>query len=201
MGTTDPRVDAYIDKSADFARPILIHLRKLIHAGCPQVEETIKWGAPFFMYQGVLCGMAAFKAHCTFGFWKRLLMTTLKDKNKSKQAMGNFGRLTSLADLPKDRIILQQVREAARLNTDGVKAPKPKRKAKKPLKVPPYFLVALRKNKQALATFDNFSPSHQREYIEWITEAKTDATRDKRLATAVEWLAEGKSRNWKYEKC
>jgi uncharacterized protein YdeI (YjbR/CyaY-like superfamily) len=201
MGTKDPRVDAYIDKSADFARPILIHLRKLIHAGCPAVEETIKWGMPHFEYQGVLCGIAAFKSHCTFGFWKAGLMASLQDKKKSESAMGNYGRITSLADLPKDKVILQQVKEAARLNADGIKAPKAKSKAKKPLKIPSYFLVALRKDKQALATFDNLSPSHQREYTEWITEAKTEETRQRRIATALQWLAEGKSRNWKYQNC
>ena len=201
MGTKDPRVDAYIDKAADFAKPILIHLRKLIHAGCPEVEETIKWGSPFFLYHGMLCGMAAFRAHCTFGFWKHGLMTTLKSKDKSEQAMGNFGRVTSREDFPSDKALLQQIKEAARLNSDGVKAPKSKPKAKKPLKIPPYFLVALRKNKPALATFDNFSPSHKREYIEWITEAKTEETRQRRISTALEWLTEGKSRNWKYKNC
>src|SRR5262249_8997667 len=147
MGKKDPRVDAYIDKAADFARPILVRLRKLVHQGCPDVEETIKWGMPHFMYQGMLCGMAAFKAHCTFGFWKSKLMTSLNGGQKSEKAMGNYGRIISLDNLPKDKVLLQQVKEAARLNADGVKAPKAKAKPKKPLKVLPYFLVALRKNR------------------------------------------------------
>src|SRR5262245_26427583 len=153
------------------------------------------------MFQGMLCGMAAFKAHCTFGFWKSKLIDSLNENKKSEKAMGDYGRITSLDDLPKGKILLQQINEATRLNAAGVKVPKAKTKAKKPLEVPPYFLVALRKNKAALATFDNFSPSHKREYVEWITEAKTEETRQRRIATALEWLAEGKSRNWKYEKC
>ncbi|MBW8884140.1 MAG: YdeI/OmpD-associated family protein [Planctomycetia bacterium] len=144
MGKKDLRVDAYIEKSADFAKPILKRLRKLIHAGCPQVEEAIKWGCPHFVHQGMLCSMATFKEHCTFGFWKSSLM--------------------------------------------------------KPLKIPTYFGLAMKRNAKARATFESLSPSHQREYIEWITDAKTDATRQKRVDTALEWLAEGKSRNWKYER-
>jgi uncharacterized protein YdeI (YjbR/CyaY-like superfamily) len=200
MGTKDPRVDAYVAKSAEFARPILSRLRKLVHAGCPDVEETIKWGAPHFMYHGMLCMMAAFKGHCTFGFWKGKLMKSLAGNGKSDQAMGQYGRLMTLADLPKDKIIVEQVKEAARLNADGVKAPRLKPKAKKALRIPSYFLAALKGNPKALATFNDFSPSHKREYVEWVTEAKTEPTRDKRLATTVEWLSEGKSRNWKYEK-
>jgi len=153
------------------------------------------------MYQGMLCNMAAFKEHCTFGFWKGKFMKTLGGAKKSDQAMGQYGRMTSLADLPNDKTILAQVKEAAQLNADGVKIQRPKPTAKKPLKTPSYFSAALKRNRKAFTTFQNFSPSHQREYVEWITEAKTDATRQKRLATALEWLAEGKSRNWKYEKC
>jgi uncharacterized protein YdeI (YjbR/CyaY-like superfamily) len=201
MGTKDPRVDAYIEKSADFARPILSRLRKLVHQGCPQAEETIKWGAPFFMYRGVLCMMAAFKAHCTFGFWKAKLMKTLKHDGKADQAMGQFGRITNVAELPKDKVILTQIKEAAGLNAQGIKAPKAKPKTKKPLRVPNYVAAALKGNPKAFSTFNAFSPSHKREYIEWIIEAKTEATRQKRLATALEWLSEGKSRNWKYENC
>jgi uncharacterized protein YdeI (YjbR/CyaY-like superfamily) len=198
VGTQDPRIDAYIAKSADFARPILSHLRKLIHAGCPEVQETMKWSFPHFEYQGVLCSMAAFKAHATFGFWKSGLMKTLAGHGKGDDAMGHYGRVTSLDDLPSEKAIIAQVKEAARLNAGGIKVPKTKTK-KPPLKVPTYFQAALKKNAKARATFENFSPSHKREYIEWITEAKTDATRQKRLATTLEWLAEGKSLNWKYE--
>jgi uncharacterized protein YdeI (YjbR/CyaY-like superfamily) len=201
MGTTDPRVDAYIEKSADFARPILKRLRKLIHAACEDVEETMKWSFPHFMYGGgILCSMAAFKEHASFGFWKSSLMKSLGTSKKSDQAMGQYGRITSLADLPDDQVILKQVKEAAHLNEQGVKAPRDKSKPKKPLKIPRYLGLALKRNAKALATFESFSPSHQREYIEWITEAKTEATRQKRVDTALEWLAEGKSRNWKYER-
>ena len=202
MGKKDPRIDTYISKSAPFAQPILKRLRKLVHAGCPGAEETMKWSFPHFMYGGgILCSMAAFKQHCTFGFWKGQLMKTLAATKKSDQAMGQYGKMTSANDLPNDETILAHVREAAKLNDDGVKVPRPKAKPKKPLKVPPYFTSALKGSPKAFATFQNFSPSHQREYVEWITEAKTEATRQKRLATALEWLAERKSRNWKYEKC
>jgi uncharacterized protein YdeI (YjbR/CyaY-like superfamily) len=201
MGKNDRRIDAYIAKSAPFAQPILKRLRKLVHAGCPTVEESIKWNCPHFVYHGMLCSMAAFKEHCTFGFWKQKLMKALAGTKKSDDAMEQYGRITSLADLPDDKSILAQVKEAAQLNAAGVKLQRPKPKPKKPLKIPSYFSSALKGNPQAFTTFQNFSPSHQREYVEWITEAKTDATRQKRLATALEWLAEGKSRNWKYEKC
>jgi uncharacterized protein YdeI (YjbR/CyaY-like superfamily) len=201
MGKKDPRIDAYIEKSAPFAQPILKRLRKLIHAGCPAVEESIKWSCPHFIYCGMLCSMAAFQEHCTFGFWKGKLMKSLARTKKSEQGMGQYGRMASLADLPDDKTILEQVKEAAQLNADGVKVPRPKPKPKKPLKIPPHFTSALKGNPKAFTTFQNFSPSHQREYVEWITEAKTEATRQKRLATALEWLAEGKSRNWKYENC
>jgi uncharacterized protein YdeI (YjbR/CyaY-like superfamily) len=200
MGKKDPRVDAYIEKSADFAKPILKRLRKLIHAGCPTVEESLKWNCPHFLHRGMLCSMAAFKEHCTFGFWKSGLMKSLGRSQKSEQAMGQYGRITSLADLPADAVIVNQVKEAAELNEQGVKANRAKSKPKKPLKIPAYFGLALKRNAKARATFESFSPSYQREYIEWITEAKTEATRQKRVDTALEWLAEGKSRNWKYER-
>jgi uncharacterized protein YdeI (YjbR/CyaY-like superfamily) len=201
MGNKDPRIDAYIEKSADFAQPILKRLRKLVHAGCPGVGETMKWSFPNFTYcGGILCSMAAFKAHCTFGFWKSSLMKSLGGGRKSEPSMGQYGRMTSLSDLPSDQVILKQIREAALLNEQGVKVARPKTK-KKPLKIPPYFTKALKGNPKALETFQNFSPSHQREYIEWITEAETEATRQKRLDTTVQWLTEGKCRNRKYEKC
>jgi uncharacterized protein YdeI (YjbR/CyaY-like superfamily) len=201
MGTKDPRIDTYIATSAPFAQPILKRLRELIHAGCPGVEESIKWNCPHFMYHGMLCNMAAFKAHCTFGFWKARIMKTLGGKNKSEQAMGQYGRLMNLADLPSDKSILEQIKEAAQLNADGIQVQRPKSQRKKPLKIPPYFTAALKGNPKAFTTFQNSSPSHQREYVEWITEAKTEATRQKRLGTALQWLAEGKNRNWKYENC
>jgi uncharacterized protein YdeI (YjbR/CyaY-like superfamily) len=200
MGMKDPRVDAYIEKAGDFAKPILNRLRKLVHQGCPEVEEEIKWGVPHFMYKGMLASMAAFKGHCAFGFWKGKLIKSLSG-SKSEDAAGQYGRLTSLSDLPPDKAILKQVREAAKLNDEGVKTP-PQRKAEKkpPLRVPADLQAALKKDAAARATFEGFPPSHKREYIEWITEAKIDATRQKRLATTLQWLAEGKSPNWKYDR-
>ena len=188
------------EKSADFAKPILKRLRKLIHAGCPDVEESIKWSCPHFMHHGMLCSMAAFKAHCTFGFWKGKLMKSLNATTRADEAMGQYGRITSLDELPDDKIVLAQIKEAAQLNEQSVKAPRAQSKPKKPLKIPAYFGLALKRNAKALAMFETFSPSHQREYIEWITEAKTEATRQKRIETTLEWLAEGKNRNWKYER-
>ena len=202
MGKKDPRVDAYIAKSADFAKPILTHMRELVHAACPDVEETIKWGFPNFVHKGMLCGMAAFKAHSSFGFWKASLIFG-KDKAAGKEdnGMGHFGRITSLSDLPKDKELLGYIKEAVRLNDAGISKPRPRLKKKKELVVPDYFMAALKKNKKALTAFEGFSYSHKKEYLEWITEAKTEETRQRRIATALEWMAEGKSRNWKYENC
>lgn len=200
MGRKDPRIDAYISRSAEFARPILDHLRKQVHAACPEVEETMKWGMPFFQYHGLLAGMAAFKAHCVMNFW---LGEVLFGKSASEQtAMGQFGRIASLDDLPPDRQIAKWLKQAMRLNEAGVKAPaRSKARAEKPaLAIPPYFAAAVKKDKAAWATFKGFSFSNQRDYVEWITEAKTEATRQRRLTQAVEWLAEGKVRMWKYVK-
>jgi uncharacterized protein YdeI (YjbR/CyaY-like superfamily) len=194
MGARDQRIDAYISKSADFARPVLKHLREVVHTACPDVEETIKWQMPAFDYKGIMCGMAAFKEHCTFGFWKHELL--IGDRNGD--AMGSFGRITSLNDLPSDRTLTSLIKKAAKLNADGVKTPRKKPAPKPPLAVPTFLTTALKKNAAARKSFDALSPSHKREYIEWLTEAKTDATRDKRLGTALAWIAEGKSRNWKY---
>jgi uncharacterized protein YdeI (YjbR/CyaY-like superfamily) len=193
MGKRDSRVDSYIAKSADFAKPILQHIREIVHRGCPEVEETIKWGMPHFDYKGMLCGMAAFKAHCALGFWKNKLVL-----ERNPEAMGHFGRITRLSDLPADRVLLGYVREAARLNEAGVKAPRKAREPKKALATPADLGAALRKNAKAKDTFEAFSPSHRREYVEWITGAKTEETRRKRLGTAIEWMAQGKPRNWKY---
>ena len=196
MGSKDPRVDAYIEKSADFAKPILRHIRKVVHAALPDVEEDLKWRMPAFMYKGILCGMAAFKSHCTFGFWKGSLLT---DGKQNADAMGQFGRIESLSDLPSDKTLAALVKRAAKLNDDGVKvarmAPKGPRK---PLRVPSYLTAALKKNRQAHAAFQEFPYSHKKEYVEWLTEAKTGATRQKRLETAIGWIAERKARNWKY---
>ena len=199
MAKKDPRVDAFIAKSADFAKPVLIHLRELVHKACPDVEETMKWSFPHFDYKGIMCGMSAFKQHCAFGFWKASLM---KDGKKlldnRKEGMGSFGRITSLKDLPSDKIIINYIKEAMKLNDDEVKVQKAKPTAKKELVIPKYFIDALKKNKKAFATFENFSSSNKREYVDWIIEAKTEETRNKRLEQAIEWMAEGKIRNWKY---
>ena len=194
MGKKDPRVDAYIAKAQPFARPVLRRLRTLVHRGCPEVVEEIKWGAPHFNYRGMFCGMATFKEHCVFGFWNRALKI-----DRDPGAAGQFGRITSVEDLPSDTAIVGYVREARRLADDGVRLG-PVRKAKKPLPVPAPLTAALKSKKGALAKFEAFSPSQRRDYSEWIIEAKTDATRDRRIATAVEWIAEGKSRMWKYER-
>jgi uncharacterized protein YdeI (YjbR/CyaY-like superfamily) len=198
MGKKDPRFDAYIAKSANFSKPILNHIRKLVHATCPDVEETLKWGHPSFMYKGILCGMAAFKQHCTFGFWKGALIVG-DNKGKTQEAMGQFGRITNVSQLPKDKILIQYIKEAVKLNDTGVKLPaKPKSKERKELIIPDYFMTSLKRNKKAFATFENFSYSNKKEYVEWITEAKTDETRARRLETSLEWMSEGKARNWKY---
>lgn len=208
MGTKDPRVDAYIDKAADFARPVLKKFRTLVHKGCPDVEETIKWGMPSFDYKGPLASMAAFKQHCAVGFWKAALLADGKtgtSGDTTKMSWGAPGRdpipakIASKDDLPSDAAILAIIRKAKKLNDDGVKVPKSK-SAKSPLPMPKDFEGALKRTKGAKANFDAFPPSHKREYIEWITDAKRDATREKRIATAVEWIADGKSRNWKYQK-
>ncbi len=201
MGKKDPRVDAYIAKSADFAKPILNRLRKLVHAGCPDVEESLKWGHVSFGYrEKILSGMAAFKAHASFGFWHQEMEEILaKDGFKTGDAMGLMGRITSLADLPDDKTMLRYVKTAVSLHDSGVPArPRPAPKPHTPLRAPTSLSVALKKNKKALTTWDGFSYSCRKEYIEWITEAKTDETRDKRLKMAIEWMSEGKSRNWKY---
>ncbi|MFN2458566.1 MAG: YdeI family protein [Chitinophagaceae bacterium] len=201
MKNTDSRLDAYIQKAAPFAQPILNHLRALVHRAFPDIQETMKWSMPHFDYKGTVCGMAAFKQHCTFGFWKESL---LKESNKAlsereKNAMGSFGRITSLKDLPSDKVIIDLVKQAVKLNEEGVKVQRSK-PGSTALEIPDYILSELDKHTKAKTTFENFPPSHKKEYVQWITEAKTDETRKKRMATMMEWLAEGKGRNWKYEK-
>ena len=199
MPTLDPRVAAYIERSAEFARPILNHIRKLVHNACPDITETMKWSFPHFDHKGTVCSMASFKQHCAFGFWKQSLME--QDAFPAeKTAMGSFGRITSLKDLPPDKVMIALIHQAVELNEKGVKVTK-KPVEKKELVVPKDLTSAISKNKTAKAAFEKFSNSHKREYVEWIEEAKTEPTRNKRLATTVEWLSEGKSRNWKYEKC
>ena len=199
MPTVDPRIDAYIEKSADFAKPILTHIRKVVHKACPDIMETMKWSMPHFDYKGNVCHMAAFKQHCALGFWKQSLLET-DAFPAEKTAMGSFGRITSIKDLPPDKVMIKLIHQAIELNEKGVKIAK-KPVEKKELVVPKDLTSALSKNKAAKTAFDNFSYSHKKEYVMWIEEAKTEPTREKRLATTVEWLAEGKSKNWKYEKC
>lgn len=195
----DPRIDAYIDHAAPFAQPILTYARELVHQACPEVEETIKWGMPTFVYAGgILCGMAAFKLHASFGFWKHALVV---GEGEPRDGMGSFGKLTAVGDLPPKRTLLAQIRRAVKLNEDGVKSPARKATPKPPPTLPDTLAAALKKNKAAQAVFDAFSPSCKREYIEWIVEAKREDTRSKRVVQAVEWMAEGKRRNWKYENC
>lgn len=198
MGTRDPRVDAYIAEAAPFARPILAHLRDVVHAFCPDVVETMKWSSPAFEYKGLLCGFAAFKAHCAFGFWKHALV--VGDDARAAEAMGSFGRIASLRDLPSKATLGRYLKRAMRLNDEGVKAPREKTRPKKPIPMHPDFRRALASNAKAAATFESFSPSHKREYLEWIAEAKRDETRARRVAQALAWLAQGKPRNWKYTK-
>jgi uncharacterized protein YdeI (YjbR/CyaY-like superfamily) len=200
MGTRDPRVDAYIAKSADFAKPILVHLRDVIHAACPDCEETLKWSAPAFMHHGILCMLPSFKEHCALVFWKgRLIEGLAPNSNNGGEAMGNFGRITSIKDLPSRRALTGYLEKAMRLNEEKVATPR-KKAPRPPPRVPAALASALAKNRKAKTTFEKFSPSHRRDYIEWIDEAKREETRVKRVAQTVEWLAEGKSRNWKHEK-
>ena len=209
MAAHNPKVDVYIAKAQPFAQPILIHIRELVHKACPGVEESIKWSRPFFDYKGVILGnMSGFKEHCSFGFWGEEIGAVLRAANIIQDGgMGSLGRITTLKDLPSDKQMLDLLRQAKAFIDKGeytspiaarnkvVKAPKA------PIEVPPEFTKALKASKAASQTFANFSPSCKREYIEWIADAKRPETRDKRIAQAVEWIAEGKQRNWKYQNC
>jgi uncharacterized protein YdeI (YjbR/CyaY-like superfamily) len=199
MGTRDPRFDAYIAAAPPFAQPILSHLREVVHAACPDVKEEMKWSSPHFTWRGMLAHMAAFKQHCAFGFWKGALV--VGEANRPVDAAGQFGRITSLADLPPDDVLTGYVHQAMRLNESGAPAaPRPTKHPRPDLAVPDDLAAALDADAAARAVFDGFSPSQRREYLEWITEAKSDATRAKRLAQAVEWISAGKTRNWKYQR-
>jgi len=205
MSKKDKRIDHYIAGSAVFARPILNHLRGLIETACPEAEETIKCGFPHFIFDDrILCSMASFKQHCSFAFWKADAMTDPQEilEKVGKTAMGHLGRITTLSELPPDHMMKAYIREAAQLIKEGIKSPpKPKAKSEKQaLVIPDYFKKALSGNKKAWKTFEGFSPTNKRDYVEWVTEAKTESTRSKRLATALEWMSEGKIRNWKYVK-
>jgi uncharacterized protein YdeI (YjbR/CyaY-like superfamily) len=201
MNKPDPRIDAYIAAAAPFARPLLTHLRGQVHTACPDAEETIKWGMPFFQLNGkILAHMAAFKAHCGFGFWKG---RGVVGAGASDEAMGQFGRIASLADLPDPAELQALIAQAAALILAGASSPPAavKKAARPAASAPDDLLAALATQPAAQATFDGFPPGKQREYIEWIVEAKRPETRAKRVTQAVEWLAEGKARNWKYEAC
>jgi uncharacterized protein YdeI (YjbR/CyaY-like superfamily) len=203
MTIPDKRIDDYISKSEEFARPILHHLRHLVHQANPEVKETIKWGFPSFDYKGPLCSMASFKQHCVFGFWKSKLLHDpdgyLKERaNQGGEAMGNLGRITSVSDLPPDETLIDFIREASHLNEISVKLPRPPKKDKGEIVIPAALMEALKMNSAARATFDKFSNTNKREYADWINEAKTEETKARRLETAIGWMAEGKERNWKY---
>lgn len=195
----DPRIDAYIARQADFARPILEHLRRVVHEAAPEVEETTKWSMPHFTYKGRLfAGMAAFKAHATFGLWQA--SEVLGETGSEREAMGQFGRIATLDDLPPEAELKAIVSRAAEQAKEGPK-PRPKKPLKPALEAPPELQAALDSSPAARATFDAFPPSCRREYVEWVVEAKRPETRDKRIVQAVEWMAEGKKRHWKYDKC
>ncbi|HET9813387.1 MAG TPA: YdeI/OmpD-associated family protein [Sphingomicrobium sp.] len=195
----DPRTDAYIAKAQPFARPILEHIRERVHAAAPEAEETTKWGAPAFTVDGkILLIMAAFKAHAVINFWRG---QELRGEQANADAMGQFGKLKSVADLPPDAELDRLVGEAAALARS---APAPRKTKHAPRPAPEMhaeFAAALAEAPRARAAFDSFSPSAQRDYLEWVSEAKQNATRAKRIATAVEWLSEGKKRHWKYQNC
>jgi uncharacterized protein YdeI (YjbR/CyaY-like superfamily) len=201
MEQYDSRVDAYIEKSAEFAKPILTHLRNLVHQASPELKETMKWSSPFFDYEGPVCQIAAFKQHCAFGFWKAKLMDDPHQiLNQQPDTAGSIGKITSLADLPADEILIRYIQEAIALNVTGTKVPvKPKAKVSAALEVPADFSDLLRQQPLAAQHFEQFSPSQKKEYLSWFDEAKTEATRAKRMTTAVEWISEGKIRNWKYK--
>lgn len=199
MATRDPRIDAYIAKSAAFAQPILEHLRAVVHAACPDVEETMKWSMPHFDYRGaMMCSMAAFKAHAVFGFWKGALV--LGAKAPSREAMGSFGRITSVKDLPAKKVLVGYIRKAMALNEAGVTVARPRKHAKAAPAMPPELTAALKKVRGAWAQWQAFTPGQRREYVAWIVEAKQEATRARRIATTAAQVAEGKGQNWKYER-
>jgi len=197
----DPRIDAYIAKAQPFAQPILTHIRAVMHAACPEAEETIKWGMPFWDYKGrVMASMAAFKAHASMGLWRMGAEGPSKVGAKDKgDGMGQFGKLASIADLPDEAELTALIHKAMAIIDEGP-APREKKAPKPQLPVPEDLAAALAGNPAAKATFDGFSPSNQRDYNEWISEAKRPETRAQRLTQAIEWMAEGKPRHWKYKR-
>jgi len=205
-GVMIPEADAYIAKAAPFAQPILKHLRAVVHEGAPAVVEEMKWSRPFFVYDGVILGnISAFKAHCSFGLWGAEMAQQLRAEGvASSEGMGTFGKITRLEDLPPRKQLVGYVKEAARKIAEGertksIDRPKPVRVAKAEVVVPAALAAALKKHKAAAARFETMSPSCRKEYCVWVGEAKREETRERRVAQAVEMIAEGKSRNWKYE--
>lgn len=202
MKNTIPEVDAYIDQAPDFAQPILKKLRRLFHQACPEIQESIKWSSPFFEFQGIVGNMSAFKKHVSYGFWKAGLMSDPEGiLEKSGNTQMAILKATSLEDLPDDEVLIRYIEEAVTLNEKGVKIPRSRLANRaEELTIPDDFMAALNQNKEALAAFEQFSNSNRKDYVAWITEAKREETRTKRMATAVEWMAQGKPRNWKYMK-
>jgi uncharacterized protein YdeI (YjbR/CyaY-like superfamily) len=195
MPKTDERIDAYIAAAGEFARPIATKIREAVHAGCPDCEETMKWGQPTFVHGGkILCGFGAFKAHVRLHFWKGGLVGQGADPDE----WGRLHRLTAVSDLPSKKVLAGYVKKAVAASELVETKPKRTAKPKQPAAIPDDLMAAMRKNKKALAGFEALSPSHKREYVEWITEAKASETRARRIAQTVEWTAQGKSRNWKY---
>lgn len=200
MPNQDKRVDAFIASAQPFAKPILRHIRELVHDVCPDVEESIKWGMPAFSYHGTLLIVGSFKEHVAVNFWKGSSIFRDEKPAQEREGMGSLGKIHSLGELPSDRVFSAYLKKAIAYNLEHEKSPlKVQRKRKPDLPVPTYLETALSKNKKARASFDGLTPGRRREYIEWLQEAKTDATRDKRLKQALEWIAEGKGRNWAYE--
>jgi uncharacterized protein YdeI (YjbR/CyaY-like superfamily) len=201
MKNTSPEVDRYIESAAPFAKPILERLRSVFHKAHPDITETIKWRFPHFEYKGIVGSMAAFKAHVGWGFWKPQLMNDPHGILEGVSPSMGGARITDVSQLPSEKILIEYVREAIRLNEEGIKAERPKRATSvaEP-EIPEELSAALKKAPKAKKAFDAFPPSHRREYVMWIAEAKQAATREKRVAQAIEWMSEGKSRNWKYER-
>lgn len=195
MSTRDKRIDAYIARSAEFAKPILIHLRAAMHAAVPAVEETLKWGSPSYTHHGILGITPAFKQHCALVLWRASLIV---GKAKSRGARGHFRRITSLKDLPSKAVLIGLIQQAAKLNEEGVRPKAKAKSAKKAHPTPADLAAGLKKSAKAKAAWAEFSPSARREYIEWITEAKRPETRAGRLKTTLAWVKAGKQRNWKY---
>ncbi len=202
MGQYNERVDAYIAKSPDYAKPILVHIREFVHRAAPELTEIIKWGFPFFDYKGPVCQMAAFKRHCAFGFWREKMLQDPKGFLKcdgEESSAGSFGPILSINDLPPEDVLIDFIHQAIAINEKGVKVEKKPAAPKPEITMPAEFESALNSSPIVREQYERFSPSGKREYLEWFADAKTDVTREKRMQQALEWIAEGKTRNWKYK--